>query len=139
MREKRALHFGPQFDRPVGKSHRKPKKVGAGKTYRNKADDPTPSEVAQCGSHTVNTMCFEGSDQIRMSGFGVTLSLGWDLVWGHFFMIFGPGRYPKQRSLLRSSKKRQKERNLPSVITFNPKPPGPGNLVIYKYIYIYIY
>ena len=73
MREKRALHFGPQFDRPVGKSHRKPKKVGARKTHRNKADDPTPSEVAQCGSHIVNTMCFEGSTHRYLSDFGATL------------------------------------------------------------------
>ena len=51
IKEKRALHLGHQFDSPGGKSHRKPMKVGARKTHKNKGDGPTPSEVAQLGSH----------------------------------------------------------------------------------------
>ena len=34
---------------------------------------PIAPDVAQCGSHTVNTICAEGSIHIHLSDFGVTL------------------------------------------------------------------
>ena len=34
---------------------------------------PTPPQVAQSGSHPINTICFERSDPRALSGFGVTL------------------------------------------------------------------
>ena len=34
---------------------------------------PTLPQVAQSGSHPINTMCFEGSDPRALSCFGVTL------------------------------------------------------------------
>ena len=40
---------------------------------KGKDRHPTSPEVAQCGIHTVITICFERSSHARVGGFGVTL------------------------------------------------------------------
>ena len=49
----------------------------------------THPQVAQSGSNTINTTCFKGSNQIHLSGFGVTLRLWLGLVWGQFSWFVG--------------------------------------------------
>ena len=55
---------------------------------------PTTSESAPCGSHTVNTICFEGLTGFDCDRFGSPLGSIWDHFWshlgtcGHHFMVF---------------------------------------------------
>ena len=50
-------------------------KVGAQKVAGGKKLHLPPPELAQCGSHTVNTMLLEGSGHLHLDDFWVVLGL----------------------------------------------------------------
>ena len=136
---------------PFG-THVNPKKQQkSAETYKSRRQESkqkkklisATSQVAQCSSHPINTMVFEGSRHDHVSGFGVTLglcsgSLSRTFVLRASFLSTWMG-HPKHAARSRGSKSwsiglkscRDSHRG-----RIGPRRPGTHMLV---YIYIYIY
>ena len=61
-------------------------KVGVQKAAEQEKRHAIPPEVAQCGSHTINTMLFEMSSHVHSDGFWMVLGY----LFGSLLVTLGP-------------------------------------------------
>ena len=78
--------FGILFRDLGHQSGVKSAKSGGSESGWGKKRRLTPPEMAQCGSHAVNTMLFEGSGHVHLDGFWVVLGY----LLGSLLVTFGP-------------------------------------------------